>query len=96
MLALKIILLLFTICFLALTLLVLLTKDVNCYAILCKDTKPKSNLEKIRYKLWLMCGVSPSGLINYQMDKKFKIFMNGFESGIRETIPPQKDKSKNN
>ena len=70
MLIFKIILLIITICFLSLILLVLLTKDMNCYAILYGDKKPSNILERIRYKLWLMVGVSPSGLISYQYEKK--------------------------
>lgn len=61
----KIILLLMVICFLTLTLLVLLTKNMNCYAIFCKDAKAKNNLEKLVYKLWLMSGVNPSCLTIY-------------------------------
>ena len=101
MLIFKIILLIITICFLSLILLVLLTKDLTCYAILCGDRKPSNILERIRYKIFLMCGVSPSGLTYYQMDKNFKYFIEGFEKGLnnlekltkkQSPLPKQKKK----
>ena len=43
--------------------------NYKCYAIFCGDYKPKNIFEKIYYKLWFMCDVSPSGLVIYCNDK---------------------------
>ena len=37
-----------------------------CYKHLIEKTKPKNIFKRIYYKIWLWCGVSPSGLITYE------------------------------
>ena len=59
----------------------------KCYAIFCGDYIPKNIFEKIYYKLWLMCGVSPSGLLQYCQYKSEKIasyFIQEYEKGLKE------------
>lgn len=37
-----------------------------CYKHFIEKTKPKNIFKRIYYKIWLWCGVSPSGLITYE------------------------------
>ena len=41
-----------------------------CYKHYIERTKPKGIFKKIIYKIWLMCGVSPSGIIDYLNEEK--------------------------
>lgn len=45
-------------------------KNAWCYKHLIEKTKPKNIFKRIYYKLWLWCGVSPSGLLIYQVEKE--------------------------
>lgn len=43
-----------------------------CYEVFCKDRKLKNNFEKVIYKIWLNCGVSPSILLDYCFERDMK------------------------
>ena len=52
-----------------------------CYEHFINKTKPKNIFKKLYYKVWLMCGVSPSGLNLYYLGHNLK----GGKSMIEET-----------
>lgn len=41
-------------------------KNAWCYKHFIEKTKPKNIFKRIYYKIWLWCGVDPSGLISYE------------------------------
>ena len=43
-----------------------------CYEVFFKDRELKNIFEKIIYKMWLMCGVSPSILLDYCFERDMK------------------------
>ena len=43
-----------------------------CYKHYVEKTKPKNIFKKVAYKIWLWCGVSPSGLGAYLDNNVFK------------------------
>ena len=52
-----------------------------CYEHFISKTKPKNIFKRLCYKIWLMCGVSPSGLYLYNSGH----YLKGGKSMIEET-----------
>ena len=52
-----------------------------CYEHFISKTKPKNIFKRLYYKIWLMCGVSPSGLYLYNLGH----YLKGGKSMIEET-----------
>lgn len=57
-----------------------------CYEIFCGERKAKNIFEKIIYKIWLSCGVSPSKLMSYCLNKEILEMRNIMEEKLKKKI----------
>lgn len=71
-------------------------RNYKYYAILCGNAVPKNIFEKIGYKLWRFCGVSPSGLVEYQSMLFATAFSAAFEETLKEDLKETLNENKPN